>query len=506
MVLFMSRPQKHPKTGIYRARKVVPSDLRELVGKRELIETLGTKDPAAARRLHPEALTRFDNLLAAARARLEGRTVPVTPRQIAEMAGEVYRQQVQLAEADPETVESRELGLDLMREELAGKPSKRRYREAETLLSERGILADPTTVARLARAIVDARLHAEDVGLARARGDWSPDRHAARYPLPAPLADLTAAPNAPGPSLTTAKLLDLFVIDNPQKPKTMVKREAAMRHLEAAAGHDDASRITKADVRTMKSRRQGDGVNALTIVAEFGSLRAVWSWAINNELLPEGPNPFAGMNPKAPKQAVPPRLPFTQAEAGKLLIDARTARGGLRWLVWLLALTGCRLEEACGARAADIRQERGVWILDINEASTERDVKGGQGVRMVPLHPALVAEGFLAYARALPQGSPLFPDMKPGAYGKRSSTATKKLGRWLRLAGVTDPRKVGAHSWRHWVEDRLRFARVPREATDGILGHVDQKNAGDGYGVGWRGMPDESLKELVKIELPPGIG
>jgi hypothetical protein len=46
MVLSMSRPQPQPKTGAYRARKAVPAEFRPIVGKRELIETLGTKDPA----------------------------------------------------------------------------------------------------------------------------------------------------------------------------------------------------------------------------------------------------------------------------------------------------------------------------------------------------------------------------------------------------------------------------------------------------------------------------
>lgn len=74
MVLVMARPQKHPKTGLYRVRKVVPAELRAVVGRRELIESLGTKNPVEARRLHPEALARFDNILAAARASFEGRT------------------------------------------------------------------------------------------------------------------------------------------------------------------------------------------------------------------------------------------------------------------------------------------------------------------------------------------------------------------------------------------------------------------------------------------------
>jgi hypothetical protein len=49
MVLAMSRPVKHPKTGIYYFRKAVPEDLRALVGKREEKISLGTKNPAEAK-------------------------------------------------------------------------------------------------------------------------------------------------------------------------------------------------------------------------------------------------------------------------------------------------------------------------------------------------------------------------------------------------------------------------------------------------------------------------
>ena len=54
MVLLTVRPFKHRKTGVYYFRKVVPSDLRPLVGKWEDKRTLGTKDPAEARKLHAE--------------------------------------------------------------------------------------------------------------------------------------------------------------------------------------------------------------------------------------------------------------------------------------------------------------------------------------------------------------------------------------------------------------------------------------------------------------------
>jgi hypothetical protein len=48
MVLSMNRPWKHPKTGVYYYRKVVPEAMRQLVGLVEVRKTLGTKDPRQA--------------------------------------------------------------------------------------------------------------------------------------------------------------------------------------------------------------------------------------------------------------------------------------------------------------------------------------------------------------------------------------------------------------------------------------------------------------------------
>jgi hypothetical protein len=58
MRLAMSRPWKHPKTGIYPLRKVVPDDLRKLVGTPEEKVSLRTRDPAEAKVRHAKALER----------------------------------------------------------------------------------------------------------------------------------------------------------------------------------------------------------------------------------------------------------------------------------------------------------------------------------------------------------------------------------------------------------------------------------------------------------------
>lgn len=59
-----------------------------------------------------------------------------------------------------------------------------------------------------------------------------------------------------------------------------------------------------------------------------------------------------------------------------------------------------------------------------------------------------------------------------------------------------------AHSWRHRMEDELRKVRALPEVQDAITGRHNPRNAGAGYGKGFRGMPAEVLKDLEKVPSP----
>ena len=59
MALAMTRPYAHPKTGVYWVRKVVPEVLRSAIGKRELVQSLGTPKEARANRAGPIPPTRL---------------------------------------------------------------------------------------------------------------------------------------------------------------------------------------------------------------------------------------------------------------------------------------------------------------------------------------------------------------------------------------------------------------------------------------------------------------
>src|SRR5437764_15316679 len=99
MVGRMPSPMKHPKTGVYWYRKVVPAHLRAAVGKREIKRSLGTKDFREAKRLYPVAAEEAERQLAIA----EGRVHPIrlTLQQIVALSGEWYRPSLAEQERDP---------------------------------------------------------------------------------------------------------------------------------------------------------------------------------------------------------------------------------------------------------------------------------------------------------------------------------------------------------------------------------------------------------------------
>ncbi|WP_187783998.1 DUF6538 domain-containing protein [Teichococcus aerophilus] len=502
----MPRPQKHPKSKVYRVRVVVPPALRATIGRSELFLSLNTKDPREAARRYPAALSSLQARLDAARLVVRGEVVSVPDDRLAALVGDLYRSAGPDIDAQPGAYAAADLHRDTVLDELTpgdaddGEapefiPNERRMAEARQVLLGFGLLPDDDTTTRMAGHLWSYRYRLAMRRLGRARGDFGPDPADALYPP-----SLKAAQ----PSLTMDRLLEVHQAERAEKPKTFDKRRSALAHLKRVVGYNDAGRLDKAGVRALKEDRAAGGVKPATIGADIAMLRSLWGWALRNGHLPDGAsNPFEGMSPQGSKRHTTERQPFSDADAEIILTAARSEAGFLRWLPWLLAFTGCRLEEASGAAAADIRQQSGVWILDIHDRAEGRTLKDGQPVRMVPLHPALLAEGFLAYAQSRPHTGPLFPDLKPGRNGNRSAMATKKLGRWLRgKVGIKDKNKVAAHSWRHRMKDLLRFSGVREEAADAMLGHNNPVNAGANYGRGWRGRPDQLIKEVYKIPSP----
>jgi integrase len=384
-------------------------------------------------------------------------------------------------------------------EPLGYEPDERDLAEARQYLAGRGIAADAGSVRSFARELFFTKRKAAAILKRRAEGDYSPDPALVTFPAEAK----QEAPKATAlPPLKGEALLDAWEAERRPSAATRRKYAGTFRQLASVLGFDDVRRITPQDVVKFKQARFAEGRDPGTIEDDLRAAGTVCKWATKNLMLPG--NPFEGLAPKANRRGPAPRAPYDDREAARILTAARSEKGWLRWLPWLLCFTGARISEIVELRRGDVRQEGGVWLLDV-KPTDQRQGKNATFQRLIPLHPAVIAEGFLDYVATLPSdpAGPLFPSLPPDPRGSRVGPATTRLGRWVRKRlGITDPAKAPAHSWRHRMEDELRKARAPAEVQDAITGRHNPRNAGAGYGIGFRGMPAEVLRELEKVPSP----
>ncbi len=530
MPLKMTEPTKHSKSGRYRVRLAIPAEYRATakalygVGA-EFTENLNTSDYREARTFAPIALARLTAKLELVKGMHSGNMKSLSQRELRGLAGQWYIEAVAANEDNPGSAEA----WDAYRDELLDaqtfpegdpdggqrpdyEPDRKALEEARTLLSARGIVAHEASEAALAVALWEVKVRYAGLMMRRASGDYGPDPFAATIP------PLTA-----GPSATDAAQSVCFrdIVrgwardaghdpDATPTPRGFYDRQQTAKRMAGFLGHDCVISVAKADAVRWKASMQEAGKAAATVANDISEMSAVWRWAVANGHATD--NPFAGiLPPKKARRRKATRRPFTDVEAVLILSSARKERGALRWLPWVLAATGARLSEVCQSTKADIIIREGHPFLRIHaeteiraRGEAQRSVKNEGSERMVPIHSALIAEGFLAYVAALRAASPLFPDIKPdGLFGSRGSSAQRLVSRWLRnTLRIVDKQISPSHSWRHWWIDAARSAGMSAEVRNAITGHIDAGNESHRYGLGWRAMPQALHEAMETIKLP----
>ena len=516
----MAAPTKHPKTGTYRVRLAIPVHLRDttatLYGRRaELIANLGTKDAKRAKSLADAAAGQLRAQLEAAERAFRGDAPVLTERDVQALAGLFYRRQVEAHGADPGGESGWDAELDGLDAQCDPDPdgdgavtlSRHDTEPARELLLERGLPADPAAVERVGMALYRARGEVARLMLRRIAGNWHPDRVADRFPTTLP--SVKPAP-APSPGLTIDALLAGWALDRGWQvdakpiPRPLYDRKRTLARLADFLGHCDAGRVAKADAVAWKEEMQGRGLHASTIRNDLSECSAVWAWGLRIGKLPPGENPFAGIAPpKAKKKGRDPRA-FTDAEAAAILTAARNEAGWQRWLPWVLCLTGARVGEVVQSRKEDVTTLDGVLVLRIHDRGDGRSLKNEDSRRDVPLHPALVAEGFPAYVAGLKAGSPLFPDIPVDkVFGTRAANASKRVGYWLRRdLAMMDDLISPNHSFRHWLIGAARRVAMPIEVRSAITGHSAKADESAGYGDGMKSFVAVLAEYLAKVPAP----
>jgi integrase len=178
-------------------------------------------------------------------------------------------------------------------------------------------------------------------------------------------------------------------------------------------------------------------------------------------------------------------------------------KDGLYWVPIVAFYTGMRLSEVVQLATEDVREEQGIWFIDIRlgvipKTGEVKRLKNNAAVRKVPLDDNLIKLGFLDVVHRAEDGGRIFPEIKFGSDGTPSKNFTKFWTRYGRAVGFYAPDNV-FHSLRHGMVDMTREGKLHMEASNVIVGHT-QPGVRSLYG---KGMSLAALKEETDKIKPP---
>lgn len=426
MALNMIRPTKHPKTGVYRLRGRLTAEMAAIYGKKEFKVSLGTKDAAEARHRAPEVYAalqsqwRQDSLAHALSHAETTRLDPIdlTGLQIHALAGAIYEKYVEPYKDDAGAGSDWQKQIDLD-QKVATTPGFPGYRMAQLrwrpavikYLSEQNISVSNTSLLQLTSAVHRHLSVAHKTLLKKSRGDYSEDTYTATFPK-----------YISSPEMRT--LDSIFEgYGKTLAPSTHKRfKSVIQRFLVEQVGRDDFAAIKQDALIAWKDKLLAEGLAARTVRdVHLAAIKAACNWAVDNKRISD--NPAIGVKIKVNKKGrkrlqrgyalkeamIVLTAAYAVVDEGVLPPDRYAAR---RWIPWICAYTGARVNEITQMRAEDIVQEtdertsENVWMFLITpEAGSTKD----KNARSVAIHDHLIEQGFLKFIKKVGRG-PLFYD------------------------------------------------------------------------------------------------
>lgn len=321
-----------------------------------------------------------------------------------------------------------------------------------------------------------------------------------------------AATGAPVPIM---EVFERYATEQEPAAKTKKKWKVALSSLIQHLGHDDAVRVSPEDIVGWKDSLLSAGEDGTKARGQgtvrngyLGAIKPVFQWAVRNRLITS--NPAGGITVSVPRRRITrTEKGFYKTEAEAVLSaalgtdwirKATFTSFACRWLPWLCAYTGARVGEMAQLRSEDVWQhEGGIWIVKITpEAGSQK----GNRARLVPLHPHLVDQGFIAAIKG--RKGALFYDPSQRRTNSESSTQYQRVGervaRWVRSLGIDDPELQPNHGWRHRFISVARDIEMSDDVRIAIVGH-SPKTEHQGYGDVSIKAKYEALKRLPRYEV-----
>ncbi|MET4322581.1 DUF6538 domain-containing protein [Bradyrhizobium sp. RT5a] len=509
----MPTPITRPTSAFYWLRKKVPKDLRDLVGKTEVWASLGTKDPRQASikigALNAEIEAGWAHL------RAELRRGPVQAKPAARKPHALTHQDLHALRAEEHARIREHWSVNppfgFARARLAAADDDVLRLDAWDLLQGAGYDTTAENVERLVPLLVRARKEAaRDVEHARA-GEYDK------------VVDLSRVPPRTTPVLDFIDAFEDYACNGGLKGGRFGPTAKRWRPVVKAF----CDFVEHRDLTKMKTTDAYRWINSLRKTYPQKSIRDVWIAAIKAtagyfvEQTKLDVNPFAGIkvrkdDPSATKEnkvepRTPPRKGFNEEEA-RIILTATLAtpshltstemKAARRWLPWLCAYSGARVNEVTSLHPHDITEHADGIRCMVIKPSLEKTEQW----RIVPIHSHILEQGFLEYVEERRKlNKPLFYDPERSRGGTAGNPQFKKvaerIGEWVHGLGIPKGVKPN-HAWRHLFKSMARHLKMDREVEAFITGHRPKDaNAGIEYGDPWVKTLSNEIERYPKFEI-----
>jgi integrase len=248
----------------------------------------------------------------------------------------------------------------------------------------------------------------------------------------------------------------------------------------------------------------------------LASLKATAGFMVERRKLKS--NPFAGVRVRGVKDTKESnRKGFGDAQASAILTATLAApsnlisvemRAARRWVPWVCAYTGARVNEITSLLPSDIRRddETRLWCLYLRPEVTK-----GAYERVIPIHSHLIDQRFLDYVEKRRRADlPLFyhPGRARGgaAANPQWQKVGERLGEWvresLRITGVAPN-----HAWRHRFKSVARHVHMHPDVESFITGHGASDNQDERqkisvkYGDKWVKTLSQAIEKYPRYEI-----
>ncbi|TWH28307.1 MULTISPECIES: hypothetical protein [unclassified Aminobacter] len=370
----------------------------------------------------------------------------------------------------------------------------------DTWLQSRGILLDSDSRTKVGLAVDKAILQAREHLERMAAGDYREDPDATRFPKLN--LDTKRRQTADIGKRGTLRVFDDYAKDHEITESTRRRWRPIVEKV--ADEVPDLGELTPDWLIDWKDRLIKEGVGKRTIRdVHLTAMRAMCNWAVKHRRIPV--SPVSGISQRVKKKQQLRERGYTDEEARTILRAALGAqpkglsphyRRARRWVPWICAYTGARVGEISQLRKEDVQLRRKTWMIHITpEAGTNKT----NTARWVPVHAALLQEGFIDFVQAAAQG-PLFYDPRLSRGGKMplADRVGGHLSTWVRRdVKVTDPAIQPNHAWRHRMKTLSRTHDMREDATRYIQGHAPRAED-ERYGDH---KPESLVREISKIPV-----